>query len=81
MLSVGDISAARRLFERAAHDGSGLAATALGRTYDPHVLAALGVHGIRPDAAAAAEWYRRGAASGDAEAASLLQGLPAPRAP
>lgn len=32
--------------------------------------------GSGPDAAAAAEWYRRGAASGDAEAASLLQGLP-----
>ena len=81
MLSVGDISAARLLFERAAHGGSGAAAVALGRTYDPRVLSALGVRGIRPDAAAAADWYRRGAALGDAEAARLLQALPASRAP
>ncbi|MEO3470288.1 hypothetical protein AAFN86_00370 [Roseomonas sp. CAU 1739] len=81
MLSVGDISAARLLFERAAHGGSGAAAAALGRTYDPRFLAALGARGIRPDAAAAAEWYRRGAALGDAEATRLLQALHAPRAP
>jgi TPR repeat protein len=81
MLSVGDISAARRLLERAAAGGSGAAAVALGRTYDPSVLAALGVHGIRPDAVAAAEWYRRGAALGHADATSLLQALSASRAP
>jgi TPR repeat protein len=81
MLSVGDISAARLLFERAAHDGSGAAATALGRTYDPQVLASLGVHGIRPDAATAADWYRSAIALGDAEAASLLRALPASRTP
>lgn len=81
MLSVGDISAARLLFERAANGGSAAAATALGRTYDPRFLASLGARGIRPDPAVAAEWYRRGSALGDPEATRLLQAQPAARAP
>ena len=81
MVSVGDISAARLLFERAANGGSGAAAVALGLTYDPGFLAGLGVRGIRSDVPTAAEWYRRAAALGEPDATGFLQALPAPRAP
>ena len=59
LLALGDVSAARRFFERAAEAGSAAGARAAGRTHDPAVLAALGVRGIRPDPEAAAAWYRR----------------------
>ena len=76
MLALGDISAARLLLQRAANGGSGMAATALGRTYDPRFLDALGARGIRADSNSASEWYRRGAALGDSEALRNLQALP-----
>jgi TPR repeat protein len=79
MLAVGDVSAARLLYERAASAGSGPAATAMGRTYDPTVLAALGVRGLRPDPATALTWYRRATALGDAEAEPLARRLGASR--
>jgi len=75
MLALGDISAARRLYERAAALGSARAATAAGKTYDPSFLAASGVQGIVPDQAAASEWYRKAAALGDREAADRLTKL------
>jgi TPR repeat protein len=75
MLALGDLSAARLLYQRAAALGSGQAATALGRTYDPAYLAAMKATGIRPDRTAAAAWYRKGAALGDPEAAERLTSL------
>ena len=39
MLEGGDISAARKLYARAADGGSGLAAAEVGKTYDPAYLA------------------------------------------
>jgi TPR repeat protein len=72
MLALGDISAARLLYERAAALGSAKAATALGKTYDPAFLASIQVSGLAPNAAAAASWYRKGADLGDAEAADRL---------
>jgi TPR repeat protein len=77
MLAVGDISAARLLYERAALAGNAAAATALGRTHDPEALAQLGVRGIRADPDLAASWYRRAVALGDTEAAQRLQRLEA----
>lgn len=59
LLALGDVSGARRFYERAAEAGSAAGARALGRTHDPAVLAELGVRGIRPDPEAAADWYRR----------------------
>ncbi len=80
MLAQGDVSAARLLFERAAQAGSGAAALALAHSYDPRFLAELGTRGLRPDPAAAARWYERADALGEAEATRLRQGLPlAPR--
>lgn len=76
LLALGDISGARRFFERAAHAGSGQAALAAGGTHDPAVLARLNARSIRPDPAAAAAWYRRAADLGEAEAATRLAALP-----
>ncbi len=50
-LVLGDISAARRLFERAAYAGSAAGARGVARTYDPSVL---GRAGMLADPAAAA---------------------------
>ena len=74
MLALGDVSGARLLYARVAAAGVGAAATALGRTYDPDVLARLGAVGIVPDRAAASALYRAGAAMGDASAEALLAG-------
>jgi len=74
MLALGDVSAARLLYERAA-SGSGHAATAAGKTYDPAFLSQLGVRGIRADPGIAAEWYRKAVALGDVEADQLLRRL------
>ena len=72
MLALGDVSAARLFYERAAATGSGRSATALGKTYDREVLAQLGARGIAGDATMAARWYRVALTLGDAEAGPLL---------
>jgi TPR repeat protein len=65
MLATGDISAARLLYRPAAEAGSGPAAAALGRSFDPAFLASSGVIGIQPDPEAAAKWYRKAASLGE----------------
>lgn len=77
LLRIGDISAARLAYERAAAGGSAQAMNALGTTYDPSFLNRLNARGIRPDPAMAAEWYRKAAALGDAAAAAHISQLPA----
>ncbi len=77
MLALGDISAARLLYERAASIGSARAATALGKTYDPAFLTSIQVSGLAPNRSAAVLWYRKGAEMGDAEAADRLARLTA----
>jgi TPR repeat protein len=56
---VGDLVAARLLFQRAAEACDAAAATALGATYDPKVLAKLGVLGISADVEKARFWYKK----------------------
>ncbi len=75
LLEIGDISGARRFFERAANSGSAAAALAMGGTYDPRVLATLGARGIAPDPAAALTWYRRAQTMGEPDAASRIASL------
>jgi TPR repeat protein len=75
MLALGDVSAARLFYERAAAAGSGEAATALGKTHDPEILSRLGVRSISSDRAAAARWYRAALALSDAAAGPLLARL------
>lgn len=72
----GDVSAARLLYDRAASAGSAHAATAMGKTFDPTVLAGIGAVGLSPDPALAALWYRRGLSLGDEEARTRLRILP-----
>ncbi|MGH6735482.1 MAG: SH3 domain-containing protein [Methyloceanibacter sp.] len=64
MIAVGYLAGARAYFERAAEAGSGEAALAVGATYNPEVIAALGTQGIKPDPEAAAAWYDRAGALG-----------------
>ena len=71
---LGDISAARLLYQRAAAAGSATAATALGKTYDP----AFSPSPNARDPARAAEWYQKAIALGDPKAGDLLKRL-APR--
>lgn len=76
-LEIGDIVAARLLFELAVSNGSAQAATAMGRSYDPTYFETMGVRGVRPDAAKAAEWYEKAIAAGDTSAKTDLQKLSA----
>jgi Sel1 repeat-containing protein len=71
-LSEGDIAAARLLYERAADLGSAGAATSAGKTYDVDFLLRTGARGIQADQTAAAAWFRKAAALGDAEARERL---------
>jgi TPR repeat protein len=56
---AGDLVTARVLFQRVAETGDARAATALGATYDPTVLAKLRVVGIGADVEQARFWYQR----------------------
>jgi type II secretory pathway predicted ATPase ExeA len=74
-LLLGDISAARLVFQHAAEAGNGVAATAVGKTYDPNFLPSGSAQAEKPDPARAAEWYRRAIVLGDPAAADLLRRL------
>lgn len=70
-LALGDVAAARLLFQRAADAGNAGAFIALGKTYDPNYVA----HGVRPDPARAVAWYRKALALQDTHASDLLKRL------
>jgi hypothetical protein len=74
-IATGDLATARGVFQRAAEAGSAYAALALGKTYDPLVLAKLGVIGMSADVEKARSWYRTAASLGSTEARQRLQGL------
>jgi type II secretory pathway predicted ATPase ExeA len=75
-LRLGDIASARPFYERAAEAGDADAALLLGQTYDPGMLARIGLRGARGDAVKAAEWYQRARSLGAVEAERLLGNLP-----
>lgn len=75
MIDVGYFAGARAYYERAAEAGSGEAALAVGATYDPAFVEALGVQGIKPDLEAAETWYARAAALGIADREARLAAL------
>ena len=75
LLALGDLSAARLLYERAAMGGSARAATAAGKTYDPIFVKDSGLRGARPDTAKALAWYGKAIELGDGEAAARLKRL------
>ncbi|MGI4795276.1 MAG: AAA family ATPase [Janthinobacterium lividum] len=72
--AIGDISAARLFYERAAEANSALAARQMARTFDSAFLPAA-VDAALADAAKARQWYQRAASLGNPEAAARLKAL------
>jgi hypothetical protein len=70
---VGDLVAARILFQRAADAGDASAVLAMGATYDPIVLAGRGVRGFAADIDKARGWYERAKEMGSPEAPRRLE--------
>jgi hypothetical protein len=70
--AVGDLVTARILLQRAAEAGDATAAIALGATYDPNVLAKLGVVGMNADVEKARSWYRKAESFGSPDASQRL---------
>ncbi|HZH45154.1 MAG TPA: hypothetical protein VEY31_00825 [Roseococcus sp.] len=79
LLATGDISGARRFFERGAAMGSAAAARALAETFDPATLASRNTRGLQPDPAQALQWYRRAEELGATELAPRIARLEATR--
>ncbi len=75
LLVIGDFSAARMFYERAANAGHGQAALRLGETHDPAFLARTGFIGARANAAIAAYWYQRARELDVPEANILLRAI------
>ena len=75
LLDQGNVSAARRVLERAAETGSALASFTLAKTYDPIILSKWGTYGTRGDAAKARELYAKAHAGGIREAKDRSEAL------
>jgi outer membrane biosynthesis protein TonB len=75
MLRLGDVSAARMLFVRAAELGIGIAALKVADTYDPAFLAEHNLRGIKADPVEAETWYRKAQAMGEPQAEEHLKSL------
>jgi hypothetical protein len=71
-VAVGDLVTARTVLNRAADAGVAAGAFALAETYDPAVLAKLGVRGMQGDIEQARRWYARAQELGSDEAAHRL---------
>jgi hypothetical protein len=72
LLSIGDITSARLLLERAADAQEAEAALMLAGTYDPQVLGSQDLRSVAPDPAAAKVWYQKAAQLGSADARRRL---------
>ncbi len=72
LMSIGDISSARLLLERAAEAQEADAAFMLGQTYDPAVLGSQDIRSITPDPAMARKWYQKAAQLGSPDAQQRL---------
>jgi hypothetical protein len=74
-LIIGDVTAARLAFRRAAESGDAQASLALGGTFDPLVLKSLGAVGVAADPAQARGWYQKAAELGSPDAPQRLNQL------
>jgi hypothetical protein len=74
-LGTGDITSARKFYERAAAAESGLAALQLGATFDPIVLGHAGIRGLTADPVQALFWYRRARELGVGDAEQRIKAL------
>jgi hypothetical protein len=75
LIAAGDVVTARTVLQRAAEAGNAGAAMALGATYDPNVLAKLGVVGVSADVGKARSWYQRAETLGSPDAIGRLNVL------
>lgn len=75
LLQKGDIVGARTVYQRAAEQGDGLAALALGATYDPNRLWSLGALGLVGNRERARQWYQRANELGNSEAKARISAL------
>lgn len=75
LLKTGDLVSARQFFLKAHGLGLAEAAYGVGQCYDPAVYTAMNVHGLKPDAAKARDWYEKAAAAGHEKAKAALQAL------
>lgn len=73
LIERGEIVAARSVYQRAAEMGSAEAALALGATYDPNRLWALGAMGMVGNKERARQWYTRANDLGHPEAGARLK--------
>jgi hypothetical protein len=73
LIASGDLAAARLVLHRAADAGDARAAMMLAETYDPAILAKLGVHGVVPDLVKARSWYEKAKQFGATEATQRLE--------
>jgi hypothetical protein len=74
-VGAGDLVSARQVYLKAAEAGNAAAALALGATYDPVVLAKIGVRGLGSDVEKARSWYEKAKAFGSPEAPGRLEML------
>ena len=72
LIAAGDVATARTVLRRAADAGDANAATALGATYDPNVLARLGVVGVSAEVEKARSWYQKAETLGSPDARRRL---------
>jgi hypothetical protein len=70
---AGDFATARTLLQRAAEANDATAATALGATYDPTVLARLRAVGVEADLVKARFWYQKAVSLGSSDAKRRLE--------
>jgi hypothetical protein len=74
-LKDGDIAASRLVLRLAADSGNAQAAQLLGDTFNPVVLAELGVFGLTGDPATARAWYQKAVEFGSTEATRRIERL------
>jgi hypothetical protein len=74
-VAVGDLVTARTVLQRVADADVAAGALALAKTYDPAVLARLGVRGLQGDVDQARHWYERALELGADEATQPLAQL------
>ena len=76
LMTYGEVTAARTMFQRVAEAGDAAGAFALAETYDPLVLAGLRLRErIMPEAAKARTWYERARDLGSPEARDRISRL------
>jgi hypothetical protein len=74
-MTSGDLASARLVYRRAAESGNAAAALALGATYDPVVLAKIGVRSFGADVEKARSWYEKAKEFGSPDAPGRLETL------